>query len=80
MYDFEPLEEINWINLFDEHGVQPLQINPLAEGFGVDELKKHADRVRSVMMQAVGKIPPHSEFLSRVNAAFANSISKEKQS
>lgn len=77
MYDFEPLEEINWINLFDEHGVQPLQINPLAEGFGVDELKKHADRVRSVMMQAVGKIPPHSEFLSRVNAAFASSISKE---
>ena len=71
MYDFEPLEEISWINLLDEHGVRPLQLHPIAEGIGPDELKKHAERIRSVMMETVRKMPPHAEYLSRVNAAFA---------
>lgn len=72
MYDFEPLEDISWINLFDEHGVQPGQLNPIAQGVDADELKKHAERVRAVMTEAVRQMPPHAEFLAHVNAAFSN--------
>lgn len=71
MYDFEPLDETSWINLFDEQGVQPRQLHPIADGIGVDELKKHAERVRAVMMDALRKMPLHADYLSRVNAAYS---------
>ena len=71
MYDFEPLDSTSWINLFDEHGVQPRHLNPIADSVGADELKQHAERVRSVMMEAVRRIPPHADYLSRVKASWA---------
>lgn len=70
MYDFEPLEDISWINLFDEHGVQPRQLHPVAAGVGIEELKAHAERVRSVMMMAVQEMPLHADYLSRVRAEY----------
>ena len=69
MYDFEPLEEISWINLFDEHGVQPRQLHPIAEGVSLDELRKHADKVRTVMMGALRNMPLHADYLARLGPA-----------
>lgn len=72
MYDFEPVEEIAWINLFDEQGVQPRRLHPIAQGVGTEHLKEHAEKVRSALVHTLTKMPSHEEFLSRVKSEFAN--------
>lgn len=72
MYDFEPIEEIAWINLFDEQGVQPRSLHPIAQGVGAEHLKEHAEKVRSALMNTLTGMPSHAEFLSRVKSQFTN--------
>lgn len=69
MYDEEPLEEVSWLNLFDEHGVHPRRYNPMADGFDAAELKSHCERVRTIMIEELAKMPLHGDYLSSVRVA-----------
>jgi tryptophan halogenase len=64
-YDEEPVRDSSWINLFDEHGVRPRHYNPIADGFDNATLREHANRVRTVMLEELGKMPAHADYLSR---------------
>jgi tryptophan halogenase len=66
LYDEEPLEETSWLNLFDEHGVNPREYSTIADGFGLEDLQKHLHRVRTVMMAALPKIPSHADYLAHI--------------
>jgi tryptophan halogenase len=66
MYDEEPLEEVSWLNLFDEHGVRPRRYSPMADGFDPAELKTHCERVRAIMIEELAKMPLHGDYLSEL--------------
>ena len=68
LYDEEPLDEASWLNLFDEHGVRPRRYSPLVEGFTTAELEAHVERVREIMLDELGRMPMHSEYLARLQA------------
>jgi tryptophan halogenase len=69
MYDEEPLEEVSWLNLFDEHGVRPRRYSPLADGFTLAELRAHVGRVRTIMLEELASMPLHADYLSRLQGA-----------
>jgi tryptophan 7-halogenase len=71
LYDEEPLEDVSWMNLYDEHGVLPRRYSPIADGFSVADLKAHADRARTIMIDELGRMPRHGDYLARVKAAGA---------
>jgi len=64
LYDHEPLDDISWINLFDEHGVRPQRLHPIAQAIDVPELQKHAERIRALMVDTLRKMPVHDEYLA----------------
>jgi tryptophan halogenase len=64
MYDEEPLDEMSWINLFDEHGVRPHHYSPIADGFSAAELEAHVERARTIMIDELKKMPLHADYLS----------------
>lgn len=66
LYDEEPLEETSWIHLFDEQGVRPRRYSTIAAGMDSAGLKAHLERVRAVMIDCVGKMPLHADYLSRI--------------
>lgn len=66
MYDEEPLDEISWINLCDEHGIRPRHYNQIANGFATGDLEAHLDRVRAIMIDEVARMPRHGDFLARL--------------
>ena len=68
LYDEEPVGELSWINLLDEQGLRPRRYSPLADGFSTADLQAHLQRVRKVMLEAVGRMPTHAEYLERVSA------------
>jgi tryptophan halogenase len=67
MYDEEPLEETAWLSLFDEHGVVPGGYSRIVDGFKLQDLHKHLERVRSVMLDSLQKIPLHADYLADIN-------------
>jgi len=66
LYDEEPLDEVSWLNLFDEHGVRPRRYSPLADGFETAELQAHVERVRAIMLDELARMPIHGDYLSRL--------------
>jgi tryptophan halogenase len=64
MYDEEPVDEMSWINLFDEHGVRPHHYSPIADGFSAAELEAHVERARTIMIDELKKMPLHADYLS----------------
>ena len=68
-YDEEPIRDASWINLFDEHDVRPRHYNPIADGTDTATLRQHADRVRAVMLEELGKMPTHADYLSRLGSS-----------
>ncbi len=68
LYDEEPLDEASWINLFDEQGIRPHSYTPIADGLSDAQIDAHAQRVRGIMLAAVGRMPGHGEYLARLKA------------
>ena len=68
MYDEEPLQEDLWTQLFDEHDLRPRAYNPIADGFRTADLQAHVQLVRTVMLDAVSKMPSHAEYLGNLSA------------
>jgi len=68
MYDEEPLEDGSWLNLYDEHGIRPDRYSPIADGFRPEDLLKHLQRVRDVMMETLKTMPTHAEYLLRLKS------------
>lgn len=66
LYDEEPLDETAWLNLFDEHGVNPRGYSTMADGFKLEDLQKHLQRVRAVMMDTLPKMPLHADILAHL--------------
>ena len=73
LYDEEPLEETNWLNLFDEHGINPGGYSRIADGFGLQDLQKHLQRVRSVMLDTLQEVPLHENYLAGLDNMFDSS-------
>ena len=69
LYDEEPLEEFSWINLFDEHGMTSHQYNRIADGFARTDLEAHLERIRSVMIDELGRMPAHERYLAGLRDA-----------
>lgn len=67
LYDEEPLEEGSWMNLFDEHGVKPSGYSSIADGFSLQDLQQHLQRVRTVMLEALKNVPLHADYLADLN-------------
>ena len=70
LYDEEPLEDTSWLNLFDEHGIIPGGYSRIADGFSLQDLQKHLQRVRTVMLDTLQKIPLHADYLASLNRKF----------
>jgi tryptophan halogenase len=70
LYDEEPVDEVSWVNLLDEQGRQPRSYSPLADGYSAAEVQAHLQKVRGVMLDAVGRMPAHGEYLARVGAGY----------
>lgn len=70
LYDEEPFEESSWQNLFDEHGVTPRAYSRIADGFGLQDLQKHLQRVRAVMLESLQNVPLHADYLLKLNDKF----------
>ena len=68
LYDDEPLEESAWLCLFDENGVRPARIHPMAAGIAPVEAHRHAERIRSVMIETLRGMPPHAETLAALRS------------
>jgi tryptophan halogenase len=67
LYDEDPLEEDSWANLFDEHGLRPRAYTPIADGFRTTDLQSHVQLVRTVMLEAVKKMPAHADYLDKLS-------------
>jgi tryptophan halogenase len=65
MYDEEPFESDDWTNLFDEHGLSPRSYSPLADGYKLADLRGHVNMIRTVMLDAVARMPTHAQYLGR---------------
>jgi len=66
LYDEEPLEETAWIHLFDEQGIRPRSYSTMADGIESAAIEAHLQRVRALMIDAVGTMPLHGDYLSRI--------------
>ena len=65
MYDEEPFEETDWIDLFDSMNIRPRRYSPSADGFPLAEIESHFGRARAVMLDALRRMPAHAEYLAR---------------
>lgn len=68
LYDDEPLEESAWRCLFDEHGVRPRRIHPMAAGVAAVDARRHAERIRAVMIETLRGMPAHAETLAALRS------------
>ena len=68
LYDDEPLEESAWLSLFDENGVRPARVHPMAAGVAARDARRHAERVRAVMIETLRGMPPHAETLAALRS------------
>jgi tryptophan halogenase len=68
LYDDEPLEESAWLCLFDENGVRPARVHPMAAGVAAADARRHADRIRAVMIETLRGMPPHAETLAALRS------------
>lgn len=67
LYDEEPLDEDSWTQLLDEHGLRPRAYSPIADGFNTADLQQHVQLVRTVMLDAVAKMPTYADYLGRLS-------------
>lgn len=66
LYDEEPLSDTSWVNLFDEHGINPRQYSTIADGFSRQTLQNHLQKIRAVMLEALKEMPAHGDFLAHI--------------
>lgn len=67
MYDDEPFEESDWISLFEGMGIEPHRYSQAADGFATADIDAHCRRVREVMLDALRRMPSHTDFLAGLN-------------
>jgi tryptophan halogenase len=68
LYDDEPLEESAWLCLFDECGVRPARVHPMAAGVAAADARRHAERIRAVMIETLRAMPLHAETLAALRS------------
>jgi len=63
LYDDEIFEESDWVALFEALGLRARHYDAQANALGIGDIEAHFARVRQVMIEAVGALPPHHAFL-----------------
>jgi tryptophan 7-halogenase len=63
LLDEESYEEPEWAALLDEHGIRPKRYDPLADAIPRDRLHRHFARIRELIVQAVGTLPAHADYV-----------------
>jgi tryptophan halogenase len=63
LLDEESFEEPEWAALLDEHGIRPHRHDPLADAIPPDRLHRHFGRLRELIVQAVGTLPTHTDYV-----------------
>lgn len=71
LYDEESFETWDWISMFDALGIQPSRYDAIADAYSQAEIAAHMQKIRDVMLQAVGQAPSHPDFLRQLAASKA---------
>lgn len=71
IYDGEMFQRPDWITLFDDQGLRPRRADALTAALSDAEIARHFERLRTVLVQAVGAMPPHAQVLAQVHGGAA---------
>jgi tryptophan halogenase len=63
MFDEEHFGEDSWLSLLLGQNVDPQDYDPLADVLNVDEVRAALSHMRSLVQDAVGALPSHSQFI-----------------
>ena len=63
MFDEEHFGEDSWLALFLGQNLHPQDYDPLADVLGIGEARAALLRMRSMVKDAVGTLPAHSQFI-----------------
>lgn len=71
IYDGEMFQRPDWINLFDDQGLRPRRADVLTQALSDADIARHFERLRAVLVQAVGTMPPHARMLAQIHGGVA---------
>jgi tryptophan 7-halogenase len=66
LYDGEPVEEADWVSLFDSQGIYPQRYDPAANAMPLADIQSHFARVRDIMIREVATMPFHGDYLKSI--------------
>jgi tryptophan halogenase len=69
LYDPDGFGEASHVSMLLGLGVQPQSYDPLVENIDLEALRTHFSRVRAAIMQTVGTMPDHTDYIKRHLAA-----------
>jgi tryptophan 7-halogenase len=64
--EFDWFDDYAWAATFTGGGLWPARYDQVANGFDIDVITAHLQKVRSIMIAAVGTLPPHLDYLNYV--------------
>jgi tryptophan 7-halogenase len=64
--EFDWFDDHAWAATFTGAGLWPARYDQVANGFDLDVITAHLQKVRSIMIAAVGTLPPHLDYLNSV--------------
>jgi tryptophan 7-halogenase len=59
-------DDQDWISMLWTCGVLPRRYDQVANGIDIDAVKSHFDKVRSIMLGAIGTLPRHADYLGTI--------------
>jgi tryptophan 7-halogenase len=59
-------DDQDWISMLWTCGVLPRRYDQVANGINIDAIKSHFDKVRSIMLAAIGTLPRHGDYLRTI--------------
>ena len=69
LYDEETFGEPSWASVLIGQDIVPRRVDPFMETLNLDELRKQAQRIHSVIRQGADSMPSHRTFLEKYCAA-----------
>ena len=66
LLDGDLFDQSEWAVTFDSLGVRPRRRDPLADALPLERLERQLERMRSIMLASVAKVPVHAAYLAQV--------------
>jgi tryptophan 7-halogenase len=64
--DGELFDENMWTLLFEAMALRPRRYDVLVDAIPADKIQEHFERVRQIMLKALGTLPPYTDFLAKI--------------